>query len=189
MNASVYSESGGHTVVTFQLEEKTYALPLASVLQIIPLVALTPLPQAHPAVAGVMNFRGRAVPVIHMRRYFGLAEAQPGLYTPIVLTQAGNRTVGLIVDTVVDVLDLSPTRMVSLVEIMPEGLGEIPMLEGLSHADNGTILLLDLSHLFTAAGAAATAHVSRMSDIGNGALSSAPVPAAESPGPADAHEV
>ncbi len=139
-----------YTVVAFQLAEKTYALPLNCVVQIIPMVALTPIPRAHRAVEGIMNFRGQAVPIINLRRYFDLEDRAVGLHTPIILIRNG-KTMGLIVDEVLDVVTLPPQRMVSLVEIMPEGLGQVPTLEGVAHTQEGAMLMMDLSDVFSTA--------------------------------------
>ncbi len=138
----------GHNVVAVRLEQRTYALPLQSVVQIIPIAAITSLPQAHPAIEGILNFRGQAVLVINMRRYLHLPEARPNLYTPIVLVQIAERMVGLIVDEVLDVTAVQQERVARLADILPEGLGKLPILQGLTHTDSGAMLLLNLEHLF-----------------------------------------
>lgn len=145
--AAMEAAQGQH-VVAVRLAQRTYAVPLQSVIQIIPMVAITPLPQAHPAVEGVINFRGDAVLILNMRRYLHLPEAAPGLYTPIMLLHIGQRMVGLIVDEVLDVTTIQPERVARLTDLLPEGLGRVPVLQGLTHTDAGALLLLDLEQLF-----------------------------------------
>ncbi len=140
--------------ISFQLADRAYTLPLESVVQIIPMLKLTPLPQAHPAIAGVMNFRGRTVPVIDMRRYLALPEHRYELHTPILLIEGRLRTrtqtIGLIVDEVQEVLEIPLERIDALSEILPDGVGKIPMLYGMTHTVNGPLLLLNLAQLLAA---------------------------------------
>ncbi|MBN1486530.1 MAG: purine-binding chemotaxis protein CheW [Anaerolineae bacterium] len=138
-----------YNIVSFRLNQKTYALPLQSVVQIIPMVALLPLPQAHQAIEGIMNFRGNAVPVINMRRYLGFPEATLQLHTPIVLLRIDNRVIGLIVDEVTDIASIPAQKIAPLAEILPDGLGQIPILEGLIQLDSESKLLLNIQHLFS----------------------------------------
>jgi len=126
--------SDQHDLVIFRLDRQTYALPITSIVQIIEMVTITPIPQiGNTAVEGVINVHGAAVPVVNLRRHFGLPEAALGLYTPIILAQIGEQTVGLIVDRVLDVLSLPAERVTRIVDILPEGLGQVPVLRGLAH--------------------------------------------------------
>ena len=59
----------------------------------------TPVPGAPPYVAGLVQVRGRVVPVVDLRARFGLPAAEPTLDTRIVVAQHGERTVGLLVDS------------------------------------------------------------------------------------------
>jgi purine-binding chemotaxis protein CheW len=135
-------------VISFRLDGRTYALPLNDVAQIIPMVALTPLPQAHPAIQGVMNFRGRAVPVVNMRRYLNLPAVDMQLHTPIMLVTINALMLGLIVDDVLDIAAVAADKIAYLKDIMPASLGNIPILDGLTQTGDGTVLLFNLEHLF-----------------------------------------
>lgn len=146
------------SVVSFHLAQRTYALPLKMVVQIIPMVKLTPLPQAHPAIVGVMNFRGEAVPVIDLRGYLGLPARAYDLHTPILLSYMGSgddaervdgQLVGLVVDEVDDVVSVPYQQIARLQDILPKGLGDLPSLQGLVHTSEGAMMLLDLDHLFS----------------------------------------
>lgn len=145
-------KSNGYSdnIVAFQLEDQTFALPLETVVQIIPMLKLTPLPQVHPSIAGVMNFRGVAVPVINMRTYLGLEKHNLQLHTPIMLVRMhkrGTNMVGLIVDEVQDVVSIPEGQVIELDDVMPAGLGDVPILQGMLHSRNGATLLLDLEQL------------------------------------------
>ena len=152
--AQAHAGNGGapdqQMVISFRLHERTYALPLTSVVQVVPMVQITQLPRVHPAVAGIINYRGAAVPIVNLRRYLQLPEQAPGLHTPILLITIEDRIIGLIVDEVLDVMRFAPDDVAQLSDIMPEGLGEVPILRGLAHTEAGTMLMLDAGELFSA---------------------------------------
>ncbi len=145
-----HSDNGGDMVISFRLHERTYALPLTSVVQVVPMVQITQLPRVHPAVAGIINYRGAAVPIVNLRRYLQLPEQAPGLHTPILLITIEGRVIGLIVDEVIDVMHFAADDIAQLSDIMPEGLGEAPILRGLAHTETGAMLMLDVGKLFSA---------------------------------------
>ncbi len=134
-------------LVAFRLGEQMYALPSAPIVKIIEMVTITPIPQVNHVVEGVINMRGRAVPVIYLRRLFGLPEIPFQLRTPIIIVQIKEQNMGLIVDEVIDILSLSEQQISRVADIMPEGMGEAPVLRGLAHIQNEAVLLLDLNHL------------------------------------------
>jgi purine-binding chemotaxis protein CheW len=141
--------SGQHTtLVTFGLGSQTYALPIAPVRQIIEMVTITPLPQINHTVAGVINFHGTLVPVINLRRHLSMDDAPLQLHTPIILVNISERLVGLIVDQVLDVLERTADQIIDPNNLLPEGMGDIPLLQGLIHYQDGSILILNLEQLF-----------------------------------------
>jgi purine-binding chemotaxis protein CheW len=143
-------EQGQRTLVTFQLHCQTYALPIEPVEQIVETVTVTPIPQANRLVQGVINVRGKAVPAVNLRRYFGLPEADTSLDAHIILARAGAWRVGLVVDQVLDVVSLPANEVVHPSEVLPEGLGSALFLRGLVQSQGGMVLVLDPDQLFLA---------------------------------------
>ena len=137
-----------HNLVTFRLEQQVYALPIASIFKIIDMVAITPLPQVNHAIEGIINVHGETVPIINLRRHLNMPQAPFKLHTHIILVQNGGPTFGLIVDQVMDVLSLPAGQIANPDQILPEGLGEAPLLQGLVHTPDGTVLLLNLKQMF-----------------------------------------
>lgn len=135
-------------VVAFRLDEQTYALPIEPIVQIIDMVTITSIPQLDAVVEGVINVHGEAVAVVKLRRHFGLSDAPLRLNTPILLTQIGGQTIGLIVDEVTDVLNLSADQVVQLADILPEELGDAPIFRGLTYVSDDAVLMLDHDSLF-----------------------------------------
>jgi purine-binding chemotaxis protein CheW len=134
-------------LMTFRLAEQMYALPIEPVVRIIEMVTITPIPHVGSAVEGVINVQGQPIPVINLRRHFGLSEASLGLRTPIVLVQSGTQAFGLIVDEVTDVFSLFRDDISHVADLLPEGMAESPILSGIAHVEHETVLLLDVEHL------------------------------------------
>jgi purine-binding chemotaxis protein CheW len=137
-----------YNLVTFRLDQETYALPIEAIIKIISMVTITSIPRVHKSVEGIINVRGAAVPVINLRRYLGVPEVALGLHTPIILVQVFGRTMGMIVDEVIDVKEVNVDHVARLGDIMPEKLGDIPILDGIVHTEDGAILLLNIDQLF-----------------------------------------
>jgi len=99
--------------LAFTLGNESYGIPVLQVREIIRLVAITPVPQMPDYIKGVINLRGKIVPVVDSRAKFGLPTAESRETTCIVVVQvkvAADRSthIGLIVDGVEEVLNLVP---------------------------------------------------------------------------------
>ncbi len=148
VDADAGTQTTNRNLITFRLGQQTYALPIEPIEQIVEMVTVTPLPQANPLVRGVINVRGKAMPLINLRRYFGLPEADPSLDAHIILAQIGAWRIGLVVDQVLNVVSLPVNRIVRPSEIMPEGLSGVSFLCGLVQSQDGLVLVLDPDLLF-----------------------------------------
>lgn len=136
-------------LITFQLGGQTYALPIEPVVQIVEMVSVTTIPNVKQTVEGVINYHGTIIPVINLGRQLGLGDVSLGLETHLVILLSGPRTVGLMVDRVLQVLSLPGNQIVSAGELLPESLGQVPVLAGVARTTEGTLLVLDPDHLFT----------------------------------------
>lgn len=97
--------------VVFKVDGAEYALPAADVLQMESFTSATPVPGAPAHVAGLVQVRGRVIPVVDARVRFGLPPGQRSLDTRVVVGQLGGRTVGLLVDSAREVLKLDPAQV------------------------------------------------------------------------------
>ncbi len=136
-------------MMAFRLANQTYALPIKPIVRIIEMVTITPIPQLSSVVEGVINMHGVAVPVINLRRHFGLPDVAWGLRTPIILVQISEQTFGLIVDEVIDVLNISMDRVSRVADILPDVMSEEPIIRGVAHIEDETVLLLDVEYLLS----------------------------------------
>jgi len=97
--------------LTFLLDEQEYGLELFKIREIRGYAPVTPIPNLPPHVCGVMNLRGTVLPVIDLRVKFNLRSVEYTKFTVIVIATVAEKTVGLLVDAVSDVLMVSQDAM------------------------------------------------------------------------------
>jgi purine-binding chemotaxis protein CheW len=97
--------------VVFKVGGAEYAIPASEVVQMESFIGATPVPGAPAHVAGLVQVRGRVVPVVDARVRFGLPSVERTLDSRVVVGQLGPRTVGLIVDSAREVLKLGPEQL------------------------------------------------------------------------------
>jgi purine-binding chemotaxis protein CheW len=90
--------------LTFLLDDQEYGLEIFKIREIRGYAPITPIPNVPPHVRGVMNLRGTVLPVVDLRMKFHLPPVEYNKYTVIVIAAVGDKTVGLLVDAVSDVL-------------------------------------------------------------------------------------
>ena len=97
--------------LTFALDREEYAVPVLKVREIIKIMDITKVPQLPPYVKGVINLRGKVVPIVDMRMKFGLPASEYAERTCIIVVEVAARNsvvmMGVIVDSVSDVLNIS----------------------------------------------------------------------------------
>src|SRR5487761_151731 len=99
--------SEAQQVVVFDLSSEIYALDILHVHEIIRIQPVTPVPGAPNYVEGLINLRGRVVPVVDLRKRFGLPLRATGDRARIVVVQVSDDIVGVVVDAVSEVITVS----------------------------------------------------------------------------------
>jgi len=97
--------------VVFKVAGAEYAIPASEVVQMESFNGATPVPGAPEHVAGLVQVRGRVVPVVDARARFGMPPAERTLDSRVVVGQVGTRTVGLLVDSAREVVKLAPEQL------------------------------------------------------------------------------
>src|SRR6266851_6574013 len=100
----VIGEGDERQLVVFQLGAELYGVEISRVHEIIRLQAVTRVPHAPAFVEGVINLRGKVIPVVDLRRRFGLPLADHTRASRIVVVEIGDQVVGIVVDGVSEVL-------------------------------------------------------------------------------------
>ncbi|HVG59903.1 MAG TPA: chemotaxis protein CheW [Hyalangium sp.] len=97
--------------VVFKVAGAEYAIPASEVMQMESFTGATPVPGAPAHVAGLVQVRGRVVPVVDARARFGLPPVDRTIDSRVVVGQLGSRTVGLLVDSAREVMKLAPEQL------------------------------------------------------------------------------
>ncbi|MEW6321014.1 MAG: chemotaxis protein CheW [Acidobacteriota bacterium] len=140
--------------LTFTIDDETYAVPVLKVREIIKLLAITPVPQTPPHVRGVVNLRGKVIPVVDLRLKFGFDGRDLTDRTCIVVVDvalpAGALLMGVVVDAVSEVLSISAGE----VEPTPEFGDRVDtgFITGIAKSRGRIIMLLDLDRVLSADG-------------------------------------
>jgi chemotaxis signal transduction protein len=135
-------------LVIFRLNRIHYAVAIEYIQQIIEMVTITPVLKTEAWMEGVINYHGISIPVVNLRRHFGMEVVPYRWHTPIILVTIANHSVGLIVDDVLDVTAIFQDQIVDPHSVLPPGVPETPLLKSILHVENKVMLLLDLAHLF-----------------------------------------
>lgn len=128
------------SMLVFTMDAQRYAIPLASVERVFPTVEITAIPKAPEIVLGVVNIRGRVVPVVNLRRRFRLPEREPEIYDHMIVASTGKRVVAIVVDGATGVLEIPESEITALRDILPGA----EYIEGVVRLPDGLILIHDL---------------------------------------------
>jgi len=130
-------------VVVFNLDKQVYGVPISAVLEIIRMQEITALPQTPDFIEGIIEIRGKVIPVMDLRKRFGLSVAEHTHATRIIIVDMDNTTMGIIVDSVNEVLQI-PAGSVEPPPPVVAGVDQ-SFLYGIALMDNRMIILLDLA--------------------------------------------
>ncbi len=132
--------NGHKELLIFSLDTLKCALDLGTVERVIPAVKVSPLPNAPEAVLGIVNIRGRLIPVYDMRLRFNLIKKAVSPYDCLIFVRAGGRTAALIADMVEGVAACEEEDIVEPGEIVP-GLDHI---DGVAKLKDGVAFIHDV---------------------------------------------
>lgn len=140
-------------LVTFGLGHEEFAVDILAVQEINRMMALTRVPQSPAEVEGVINLRGKIIPVVDLRRRFGMEASAQSDQSRIIVVEVHKRVIGFIVDRVSEVLRISS----SIVEPAPPMVCSVDtdFIAGVGKLDDRLLILLDLPKLFEAGEVAA----------------------------------
>lgn len=130
------------TYVLFELGGTTYGVASSSVQHIEMLEHVTLVPNAHPAIDGVVFSRGQVIPALNLRARFGFPREERQVRTRILFVQVQQRTVGLVVDSARDFRKIATEAIRPIQEALTGVSGNY--LKGLTTINDRLVLLLDL---------------------------------------------
>ncbi|MHB8877548.1 MAG: chemotaxis protein CheW [Myxococcaceae bacterium] len=143
--------AGRGPVLSFRLGEALFALELSAMVEVLRMVSVTPLSAEGALLLGVVNYRGRVLPVLDPSKRLGLAVRAPGLESKIVVLSDLGYLYGLVVDEVDGIVEAAPIDLSAVGGFLPAAAGEVPACIGGTVRDGAKVLaLLDPSKLFEA---------------------------------------
>lgn len=147
-SSHMHADVAADEFLTFTLGEEEYGVEILKVQEIRGYDTVTRLPDAPDYIKGVINLRGTIVPVIDMRLKFGL-HAEYNALTVMIVLNIADRVVGMVVDSVSDVIRLDPEQIRAVPEL---GVGiDRQFLTGIGTLEERMLILLDIERLMTSA--------------------------------------
>lgn len=132
-------------LVSFVIENEEFGVDILKVQEIIRPIEITRVPNAPVFIEGVINLRGRIVPIVDMRRRFDLPEREKDKDTRIVVVELRNKVVGFVMDAVKEVIRVER----SVIEPPPDlAVGiDAQYIKGVAKLDDRLLILLDLEEV------------------------------------------
>lgn len=132
-------------LVAFHLADEVYAIDIAAIHEIIRLQEITQVPRTQDDIEGIINLRGKIVPIVNLRRRLGLSDVERTPKTRVIVVDINECTIGLEVDSVIGVLRLpeacieKPTQMVGAVDA--------DYVRGVGKSNDALVILLNIQHM------------------------------------------
>jgi purine-binding chemotaxis protein CheW len=146
-SSSAVPVDSGQEYVTFTLNDELYAFDALNVQEIIELTNVTNVPHLPDYLKGVINLRGTIIPVVDLKQKFGMATGAYKKHTCIIVTEYSRGVMGLIVDTVSDILNMSPQDISSAPDF---GISiNTEFIAGMGKAVDTLVLVLDVDKVLT----------------------------------------
>jgi len=132
-------------IVGFRIGNETYGVRIGSVREIVRVPEITSVPSAPDLIEGVINLRGKIIPVMDLRKRFGQTEIISDKKNRILVVELENKLIGLIVNAASEVLKIPPSEVDSPGSVFTEG--ESSYVIGVGKLKGRLIILLDIAKL------------------------------------------
>lgn len=137
--------------VSFYLSDSQYGVPVRQVQEIIPMTEITPIPKSSSFIEGVIEKRGKILPIIDLRKHFSIASENAKLENQILIIDFRKKDVGFIVDKVISVVKISRNDIRPAPPVKLSGVDR-ECLQGIVEMDEkqgNTLILLNLEKAFS----------------------------------------
>ena len=135
-------------LVTFSIGSEEFGVDILKVIEIIRIMEIAKVPKAPAFVEGVINLRGLVIPIIDLRRRFGLENKASDSSTRIIVIEINGMSVGFVVDSVSEVLRI-PANTVEPAPAVVAGV-DSDYISGVGKLEDRLLILLDLDKLLSA---------------------------------------
>jgi purine-binding chemotaxis protein CheW len=135
-------------VVGFKLKEEEFAFDIMKVIEIIKLKEITEVPTAPEFIEGVINLRGKIIPIIDLRKRFNVEIEERDKKYRIIIVELGNKQIlGIIVDEVTKVLSINDDQLLPVPQTVSQAGGKY--IESIIKIEDRIIILLDIEKIFS----------------------------------------
>jgi purine-binding chemotaxis protein CheW len=135
-------------LVSFMLSNEEYGVEVLKVREIIRMPGITKMPNTPPYVEGIINLRGKVIPIISMRKRFGLAEVDHDLHTRIMVMDVGGGLTGFIVDAVSEVIRIHSSE-IQPPPTMVSGNIDQEFITGVFNHTDRLLIIMDVDQMFS----------------------------------------
>jgi purine-binding chemotaxis protein CheW len=142
------TSTGAREYLTFRLDQEEYGIDILKVQEIRGYESPTRVANAPSFIKGVVNLRGTIVPIVDMRLKFNCEKAEYNTFTVVIILNLRSRIVGIVVDSVSDVMELPPESLKAAPEI--ESVIDSGAVMGLGSLGERMLILLDIERLMSA---------------------------------------
>jgi purine-binding chemotaxis protein CheW len=132
-------------IVGFRVGSETFGVPIESVHEIVRMMDITSVPDAPAYIEGVINLRGKIIPVIDLRKRFGEKEIKSSKKNRILVAEVGTKMVGLVVDSASEVLKMPPSDIDPPPNVFDEG--DLNYVTGVGKLNGRLIILVELGKI------------------------------------------
>jgi purine-binding chemotaxis protein CheW len=147
LNQKIGLSTDGSQFLTFNLGEELYGVDILRVQEIKGYTAVTKIPNTPPHIKGVLNLRGTIVPIVELRTKFDMPMIDYTMFTVIVVVVVKEKIMGLVVDSVSDVLNIDKKDIQA-----PPQFGakmDVSFLSGIGKSGDKLVALLDMDRLLS----------------------------------------
>ena len=133
--------------VTFRLDDETYGINVMQIQEVLRYTEIAPVPGAPDYVLGIINLRGNVVTVIDTRRRFGLMDADVTEATRIVVMESENQVMGVLVDSVAEVIYLKSSEVETAPNVGNEESAKF--IQGVCNKNGELIILVEFDKMLS----------------------------------------
>lgn len=133
--------------VTFEMDSESYGISVSEVHEVLRFTEIAPVPGAPAFIIGIINLRGNVVTVIDTRSRFGLSAKEVGDSTRIIINEIEGQQVGILVDSVAEVVDIHSSDIEPAPNVGNEDTSRY--IQGVTSLNGELLIIIDVSKLLT----------------------------------------
>jgi len=133
--------------VSIKIADDVYGIPVVKVQEVLGDVEAKQVPNSQPFMKGVVNLRGKVIPLVDLRMRLGFSEKKSDIETVVLITQVFDKLLGLIVDSISDVVEINESEIQNTPHF-PLKI-ETDCVKGIGQIENEIFILIDVDKVFT----------------------------------------